>query len=82
MRKKILFFGSPSCGPCRQAKSLMTEEFLNENNIDLTYFDATKDFEQFVKYEIQSVPTFVVLEDNVVSNKKIGFKSLNEIKEL
>ena len=71
-KKQVLFFSSSSCGPCRLAKQQLTESVLDELNL-----------EDFAKYGVASVPTFISIDENgFEKSRKVGFKSLKDIKEL
>ena len=82
MSKEILFFSSSSCGPCKLAKAAITEEVVNELNITITNVSAEKDFDTFAKHKVASVPTFILLEDDIEIGRKIGFKTINDLKDL
>ena len=83
LKKQILFYSSSSCGPCRMAKQQLTEEKLNELNVEITNYSAEVDWETFAKFNVASVPTFISLDDNGEEKiRKVGFKSLEDIKEL
>jgi|APSaa5957512535_1039671.scaffolds.fasta_scaffold464395_2 hypothetical protein len=83
MRKtKILFFSSSTCGPCRLAKSKLTEQEINELNIEIL---SDEDWESFVIHEVQTVPTFVKIDsvNKEEINRQTGFGRVeNLIKEL
>lgn len=79
MKKTILFFNSTSCGPCRLAKSQLTEEFIKELDVDIVSVKAESDFDTFTKYKVASVPTFVLVENDHELARKIGFKSKSDI---
>lgn len=75
---KILFFSSSTCGPCRLAKSKLTEQEINELNIEIL---SDEDWESFVIYEVQTVPTFlkINLESKEVINRKAGFSRVENL---
>ena len=78
--KEILFFSSNTCKPCESVKRILSEEIINELNIK--QYTAESDFEVFIKYEVMSVPTFIVLENNNVIHKTYGAKNLKELRNL
>jgi thiol-disulfide isomerase/thioredoxin len=82
-KKKILFFNSPYCGPCHNAKRALTQEVCEELNIEITYVSAEHDWNTFSTYKVISVPTFLSIDENENEIKRLeGFKSLEDIKEL
>jgi len=82
MTNTILFFSSTSCGPCRLAKSLITENFLQENNIELKHVLAEENFAEFATWQVANVPTFILTKEGKELKRKVGFKSLQDIKDL
>lgn len=80
---KILFFSSSSCGPCNLAKKQLSEDVINDLGITIVNVSAENDFEMFAKFQVASVPTFISVDENDIEIKrKIGFKSIQDIKEL
>jgi thioredoxin 1 len=61
---KVLYFSSPSCGPCRVFLPIV-EEHLKERKIDIEKIDITEEsnFHYRNDYGLTSVPTVVVLSD-------------------
>tara|TARA_Y100001958_G_C20734764_1_gene226072 strand:- start:153 stop:401 length:249 start_codon:yes stop_codon:yes gene_type:complete len=78
---KILFFSSKSCAPCNLAKSQLTDEIINELNIEIL---DSSNWEKFVIHEVKSVPTFIKI--NLSSNKEVnrlnGYKNIEELRGL
>ena len=77
---KILLFTSASCGPCRMIKSNLTDEMISELGIE--FVDSGKDFDHFIQYQVQSVPTIIKVVDGVETKRLIGFKTNEEIRSL
>lgn len=82
MTKTILFFNSSSCGPCKLAKSQLSDTFLQENDINLISISAENDFTSFAKWKVASVPTFIYIKDDTELKRNVGFKTLQDIKDL
>lgn len=83
IHKNILFFSSSTCGPCRLAKSLLTENVIEELKLNITNFTAEDDWEMFSKHKVASVPTFVRVDsDGNEIARKVGFKTLEDVKGL
>jgi len=79
MDSKILFFSSTTCGPCRLAKKQLTEEVKRELNIHIF---TDEDWTDFTNYKITSVPTFIKIVDGKEVSRKIGFKNIEELRNL
>ena len=80
MSKKILFFSSPWCGPCRQMKTMLNESIQNELNIDMV--DISIDMEKAAKYQVMNVPTFVVLQNDKEVSRKIGATTIDSLRSM
>ena len=80
MSTEILFFSSKTCGPCRNVKKNLNESLNQELNIRM--LDADNDINEFVQYQIMSVPTFVKLVDGKETNRKLGYRTIQELKDL
>ena len=82
-QKNILFFNSSTCGPCRLAKTQLTEAVIEDLNVDIKSFSAEDNWEMFSQYQVASVPTFIRVDEsgNEIA-RKVGFKTLEDIKGL
>jgi thioredoxin 1 len=80
MKKEILFFSSPWCGPCRQMKSMLNESIQTE--INMTIIDISEEMEKATEFKVMNVPTFVVLEDGKEVARKIGATTIDALRQL
>lgn len=80
MSNEILFFSSKACGPCRNVKKQLSEDLVKELNVRM--LDAEEDTDLFIEYKVMGVPTFVKLEDGKETNRKSGYRTIKELKEL
>ena len=80
MKKEILFFSSPWCGPCRQMKSMLSESIISELNIRI--IDIANDMEIATKYEVMNVPTFIKVVDGLEETRVIGATTIDALRKL
>ena len=80
MKKEILFFSSPWCGPCRQMKSMLSESIMSELNMRI--IDIANDMEIATKYEVMNVPTFIKLVDGLEETRIIGATTIDVLRKL
>jgi thioredoxin 1 len=59
--KKVLYFSTAWCGPCKTFKPVV-QQVSQETGIPVTYLDADQDQEMAKKYNINSVPTIVIVD--------------------
>lgn len=81
-QRVLVDFFATWCGPCKMIAPILHE--ISEENPDLII--AKVDVDQLtsvaIKYGIQSIPTLLVIENNEVVNKAVGFRSKEQILEL
>ena len=74
--KKIVRFTASWCGPCKMlAKTL--EEVDSKLPIEVVDIDVFPDIA--AEFGIRSVPTLVIVEDNIPSKRIVGNKTKQEI---
>jgi thioredoxin-like negative regulator of GroEL len=76
--RKILRFTASWCGPCK----IMSKQLESVNtNIPIEVIDIDVFPEISAEYGIRSVPTLVMIEDNIEVKRVTGTKSQQELKE-
>ena len=80
--KMILYFTADWCNPCKQTKPIVEE--LNREQIMDKFFiiDVDSEIEMAKDFEIRSVPTFVVMKDNLEIHRTTGAKTRQQLEEL
>ena len=79
--KQIKYFTASWCGPCKMLRPIMNE-LINER-FPIHIVDVDNDPENLVgRYNIRSVPTCVVLEENIEVDRFSGIKTKEEIRRL
>ena len=78
----ILYFTADWCNPCKQTKPIVEE--LNREQIMAKFFiiDVDSEIEMAKDFEIRSVPTFVVMKDNIEIHRTTGAKTRQQLEEL
>ena len=71
---KLLYFGAKWCIPCTTLKPLI-ESISKEEKIDVEYFDFDTDDNIFEKYEIEKLPSVLLLHNDKIINKFSGLKN-------
>ena len=79
---KIIYLGAEWCGPCKKMKPIL-EEFEQENpEVMIVRIDVDEDPETAVSLDVISIPTLVVMKDNVEIARKRGALSKPGLSEL
>ena len=74
MKTEIINFTATWCGPCKMMKPVL-EEVQNEYpDLVIHKTDIDVDSEKVKEYNVQSVPTYVILKDGVEIDRIIGAK--------
>lgn len=79
---KLMYLGAEWCGPCKKMKPII-EEFEKENpEVMVVRIDVDEDSETAVSLNVISIPTIVVMKDNVEVARKRGAVSKPGLFEL
>ena len=73
--KEYLYFSAPWCSPCKMLSPVM-EQVGNTIPVKKINVDEQSDLAQ--RYGIRSVPTVVLLENQIEVKRIIGVKPMNE----
>jgi len=76
--KRILYFSSPTCGPCRMFAPIM-EQIGQTVPVEKINVDEQSDLA--ATYGIRNVPTILILKDGQVAQKFVGVQPPNLILE-
>jgi len=76
--KKILYFSAAWCGPCIMMSKTI-EDLSSEINIEK--IDVDKASEITRQYGIKSIPTFVLIEDDIERGRIIGAQSKSSLEK-
>lgn len=79
--KVLVDFYSDTCAPC-QMMSPILEQLAEEltNSVKIAKINASENYALVEKYEVNSVPTFVVLEDGETIKTKTGIMPPSQLK--
>ena len=74
--KKVIRFTASWCGPCKALKTVLDQV---ETNIPIEVVDIDEQPDIATEFGIRSVPTLVMMEDNVATKRLIGLKTIQEV---
>jgi thioredoxin 1 len=80
--KMILYFTADWCNPCKKTRPIVEE--LNREQIMAKFFiiDVDSEIEMAQDFEIKSVPTFVLMKNNIEIHRVTGAQTRQQLEEL
>ena len=74
-KTEVIDFWATWCGPCKLMNPILDEiEQEYSNDLVITKYDIDIEADKVKEYNIQSVPTYVILKDGVELDRVIGAK--------
>ncbi len=70
----ILYFTAEWCNPCQRTKPI-AEELHNEGIISFEFIDADQKLDMLSKFDIKSIPTYILVEDGKEVKRMNGAKT-------
>jgi len=74
--KKVIRFTATWCGPCKALKTVLDQV---KTDVPIEVIDIDEQPDLATEFGIRSVPTLVMMEDNVATKRIIGLKSIQEV---
>ena len=79
-RGYVLEFSSESCGPCQQVAPVVAK--LEREGLPIRSIDVTTDQALAEKYNVTSIPTFVLVVDEKEMHRSSGVQSEGQIRQM
>lgn len=70
----VLYFTAEWCNPCQRTKPI-AEELKRDGVIDFMFIDADSETDLIKKFEIKSIPTYILIEDGQEVKRMNGAKT-------
>jgi thioredoxin 1 len=78
--KHVLYFTADWCNPCKKVKPVV-EEINRETNNKFQLIDVDSEMELVKRFEIRSVPTFILLEDGKEIQRITGAQTRKQLED-
>lgn len=78
--KHVFYFTADWCNPCQRTKPI-AEELKRDGLIDFQFIDADSEMELVKKFEIKSIPTYILIENGKEVKRMNGAKTRNQFLE-
>ena len=77
---KIVKFGAPWCGPCRNQDQILEELEQEGYNIEKVNVDENEELVE--QYGVRNVPTLLFFDDDKLVERRVGLTRKDEIKDI
>jgi len=77
--KKILYFSSTWCQPCKNFKPVMEQV---SRELPVQFIDVDASPQLVAEYGVRSVPTVIIINNGQVSSRQAGVLTESQIKSL
>ena len=78
---ELLIFTASWCGPCQALKKDLAADPETLAGREWGYVDFDNEKELAKSYDVTGVPTFLILEDNKVVRRLVGYSGLEKLKK-
>lgn len=72
--KHILYFTAEWCNPCKRTRPIL-EEMNRDGVINIKFIDVDSEIDLARTYQVQSIPTFVLIQDGEELRRMTGAKT-------
>ena len=76
----VLYFTAEWCNPCQRTKPV-AEELKRDGVIDFMFIDADSETDLVQKFDVKSIPTYILLEDGKEIKRMNGAKTKEQFLE-
>ncbi len=77
--KQVYYFTADWCGPCKKVRPIVEELNRDQADIKFQIIDVDSEGELARKFQIQSIPTFVLIEDGEEMDRIVGAKTKTDL---
>lgn len=82
MSKLLLDFYSSTCSPCKMLSPIIDEFAKNNLDIEVRKINVEEEPQLARQYSVRSLPTVIMIQDDVVVASFVGLRDLKSIQEL
>jgi thioredoxin 1 len=73
----VLYFTAEWCNPCERTRPV-AENLKKDGLVDFIFVDADTEIELLEKFEVKSIPTYILLKDGLEVARMNGAKTRDE----
>ena len=79
--KSIFKFGAEWCGPCKRLEPILDQLQKDYPDLIIRGIDIDEAPDLAAKYKIRTLPTIIILEDDIEVSRLVGLSNLSTIKD-
>jgi thioredoxin 1 len=80
--KNIYYFTADWCSPCKRTRPIVEELNREQTKVNFQFIDADSEIELVQKFNIQSIPTFILFENGIEKKRLIGAQTKEDLEKL
>ena len=80
--RHILYFTADWCQPCKKIKPVVEELNRESSGVKFQLIDADSEIELIKSFGVRSVPTFIVLDNEVETKRAVGLQTKDQLEGL
>ena len=79
--KQVYYFTADWCGPCKKVRPIVEELSRDQSEVKFQIIDVDSEGELARKFEVKSIPTFILIKDGKEVNRFTGAKTRNDLEK-
>jgi thioredoxin 1 len=77
--KQVYYFTADWCGPCKKVRPIVEELSRDQSEVKFQIIDVDSEGELARKFEVRSIPTFILIENGQEVNRFTGAKTKKDL---
>jgi thioredoxin 1 len=79
--KQVYYFTADWCGPCKKVRPIVDELSRDQAEVKFQIIDVDSEGELARRFEVKSIPTFILIEDGNQINRITGAQTKNDLEK-
>ena len=77
--KQVYYFTADWCGPCKKVRPIVEELSRDQSEVKFQIIDVDSEGELTRRFEVKSIPTFILIENGQEVNRFTGAKTRKDL---
>ena len=79
--KTVFYFTAEWCSPCKRTRPIVEELMREQTYVGFQIIDADSEIELVNKFNIRSIPTFILFDNGKEINRTIGAQTREQLEK-